>query len=156
MKLKLTRVSAMPTRTGSFVYRVEDPAQIETIAEGKEISGIYDAQDGTKLLYSRSRLGNLNVPFDANIRLNGTPDGRTFINLIDTSMEKAAETMYDQSQKLQLSRRFFGANTKITVDLGNGVHVEVGAEQAATPAVTPVPATPAAPIAEEHKEEVPA
>lgn len=152
--VRIERTSSAPSpRTRSYTYRLHTPVTEELIAAG--LTGIYEAADGTKLIYSQNRLGQLNQPFNVPFRLvaerkNNVATGRIFLNLVDAGQEKAAEEMAAKADKVAMASRFFGAGFEANVDLGNGVIIKIGAKQ---PTVEPVVAEPAP--AKEPKAEIP-
>jgi hypothetical protein len=108
-QLTLTRLSSVPSQRGnSYAYRIEKADEPEVAELLEAVEGVYDgAEDGTKLIYSRNRLGKLNVPFKTAFRLNesrkdGQPTGNWYINPIDTSLEDFGQF----ADKIVLAERF--------------------------------------------------
>lgn len=95
----------MPNKFKSYAYRIEN-AEAEGVKEFLEdVEGVYDGQEGGKIIYSRARLGKANQAVSVNIRVveqrqNNVATGRFFINLVDNSLEQLAElgAMYQQAE----------------------------------------------------------
>jgi hypothetical protein len=106
-RLKLRRLSTRPNQYGSWAYLIVDADDEKVVAflDGK--SGIYDGRDGGKILYSQARVGSHDKDVTVDIRETES-DGRTFINLVDSSSDKLAGEMYEVVQKVNLAGSFFG------------------------------------------------
>jgi hypothetical protein len=112
--LKIQRVSTMPNANSSYAYLIlnaEDASVAELLGQ---VEGVYDGQDGGKLIYSRSRVGKLNTPTTATIRVTeqrvgGVGNGRHFINLVDTSIEAFGEF----AEKVKQAERFGLGNQSV-------------------------------------------
>ncbi len=155
-KIKIERVSSRPNKFGSFVYIVHTPAEeLPKDKEGNDPEGIVAGNDGDNLLFSRNRVGKLNVPFMCPVRVtaqvkDGTPTGRNFLNIVEVANETALDSLYATSQKMRDAESF---GLEIEQSIVNGVVHEVIRKAApkAVAATTPVTATPvkAAPKAEQ-------
>lgn len=116
--LKLKRLSSVPNKNGSYAFQIvnaEDPAVAELL---EQVGGVYDGrEEGTKILYSRNRIGQLGVARNVAIRLNesrtpeGEGTGNFYINLVDTGVEAAGE-FFD---KVKLAEQFGVKNSAAAV-----------------------------------------
>lgn len=105
--LKVTRLSTMPNKNQSYAYRVENAEDDDVKQLLEDVEGVYDGQEGGKIIYSRARMGHLNRPITATIRVveqraDGVGTGRWFVNLVDTTLEEFG----DFAEKIKLAERF--------------------------------------------------
>lgn len=93
----------------SYAYKILDPEVLEKIKEEAgidEISGLYTPTGTTDtLIFSRSRLGQLNKPVSVDFRINQTEDGRHFINIVDNSGDEILNVAAQVEQVALVSQR---------------------------------------------------
>lgn len=138
--LKVARLSTMPNQWQSYAYRVLDAEKPEVAKLLEDCDGVYDGQEGGKIIYSRSRIGKLNAPFTATIRvveqvLDRVPTGKHFINLVDTSLEEFGGF----ASKVVLAERFGIKNSAAAV----AAFYNVQGQSTPAPVKTDEPATDA-------------
>lgn len=121
--LRMKRVSSTPNKFKSYAYELDmtDAKTREYVekAEENKLEGIYNPREGVYLLFSPSRIGkleqNINIPIrEAEGAAGSKSEGRTFINLIDSSNEQMGEI----GSKVQLASRFGGAFESAVANVG--------------------------------------
>jgi len=113
----------MPNKFGSHAYRI-----VSEVPE--EATGVYQAQDGSKLVYSPAMLGELNKETSVDYRLVKKGE-KTFINLVDSGAETAGKfaAMFNQATRAGFANNSAFATAFINHTLsGNQAQVQEPAE----------------------------
>ena len=161
--IRVTRVSRQANATtGSYAYHLNktdwEKIQAEYAEDNKDtpadevldLAGITETDDGTLVMYTRSRIGKLNIetkcPFvvRAGERRNGGGKAN-FVNLVDNSLEPVLDKQYIIEQQIGATK-----NPVLQAALAHSVANQTVVSMFGMPVTAPKVAEPVA-----AKEEVP-